>query len=112
MKAPKHLGRTGRELWDNLHRAYEWDDPAELALLDVLCVSADRIAEARDLIGKQGICVEDRWGGVKVHPAHTIEKDNSNRFLAAYRALKLDADGDDTTIPKFLGRPPGIARAN
>ena len=111
MKPPNHLGRTGRQLWQQLHQSYEWNDPAELAILDVLCVSADRIAEARALIDKEGVCIPDRWGGTKVHPAHTVEKDNSNRLFAAYRALRLDAEAE-SVLPKFTGRPPGVRHAN
>lgn len=112
MKAPKHLGRTGRQLWDQLHTSYTWEDPAELTLLDVLCVSADRIADARALIDEQGICIPDRWGGVKTHPAHAVEKDAANRFMAAYKALRLDVEQNDDSMPRFLGRPPGVRHAN
>ena len=111
MKPPNHLGTTGRKLWNNLHTSYEWNDPAELAILDVLCVSADRIAEARALIDRDGVVIPDRWGGVKSHPAHQIEKDNSNRLFAAYRALRLDAEAE-SVLPKFQGRPAGLRRAN
>ncbi len=110
-KPPKHLGTTGAALWRDLHESYEWSDPGELSILDVLCTAADRITEARELIAREGICVPAPRGGTKVHPAHTVEKDNSNRLIAAWKALRLDADAAPA-VQKFLGRPPGVNRAN
>jgi P27 family predicted phage terminase small subunit len=105
MKAPKHLQATGARLWVKIQESYEFGD-VELAVLDVLCVAADRIAEAQALIAKEGVCIPDRWGGTKVHPAHTVEKDNSARMIAAFKALRLDLPDTSTGLPQFAGRPP------
>ena len=105
---PKHLQATGARLWRQVLENYEFTD-VELPLLDVMCTSADRIAEAQAAIAKEGVCIPDRWGGTKVHPAHTVEKDASNRLIQAYKALRLDLPDTSTGLPTFTGRPPGKA---
>lgn len=105
-KAPSHLGKTGTRLWKQVLSIYTFTD-TELPILDILCTSADRISEARDLIAKEGICVQDRFGGSKQHPATLIEKDASARLIASYKALGLDRQEGGPSLPQFLGRPPG-----
>ena len=105
-KPPAHLGKTGTRLWTQVLGTYTFSD-TELPILDILCTSSDRIAEARDLIASEGICVTDRFGGSKQHPATLIEKDASARLIAAYKALGLDRQEEESSVQKFLGRPPG-----
>ena len=105
MRPPKHLKSTGTRLWKQACESYEFGD-VDIPLLEMMCVACDRIAEAQAQIAKDGVTIPDRWGGVKVHPAHQVEKDNSTRLIQAYKALRLDLPDTATGMPVFTGRPP------
>jgi len=108
-KPPSHLGKAGRALWADLSGDYEIVDADGWALLEVACVCADRLQQARDTIEAEGCFAKDRYGSPKAHPALLLEKDARNGLIAALKALDL-ADEVQNQMPKFLGRPPGVRR--
>jgi hypothetical protein len=55
------------------------------------------MAEAEDLLKKEGLTVPDRCGGSKLHTANVILKDARAHFL---QALNLDLES-----LKTIGRP-------
>jgi phage terminase small subunit len=102
-KAPKHLGKDGREFFVAIVAEYAIDDSAGLALLATAAECLDRVRAAQAAISEHGECVTDRYGQVKVNPACVLEKDSRNGFLAALRSLNLDIE----PLRDRPGRPPG-----
>ena len=111
-KAPQHLGKSGRQLWQQLHEEYELEGADLTALLEVACTCVDRLDQARQILKKEGPVAKDRYGSPKAHPALQIEKDARAGLIAAFRAMDLDPGTEQNTLPRFLGRPPGAVRAN
>lgn len=102
-KAPAHLGKHGKALWEGIVRDYAIDDSAGLTLLSTACECLDRMKEAQALVKKHGAVFEDRYGGLKSNPANKIELDSRNGMLAALRALNLDLE----PLRDGPGRPGG-----
>lgn len=90
---PKHLGTAGRQLWEDLQRAYGIADPAGLALLLSACESRDRIAAARAEIERDGLTQKDRFGALRAHPAAAIEHTARSSLIRALNALNLTPEG-------------------
>lgn len=102
LRAPRHLGKDGRDLWAALQRDYGIADSAGLTLLTTAAEALDRMRKAQKLIAQHGEVTPDRYGGLRANPAITIEKDARNGLLAAIRALNLDVEP-----LKAIGRPGG-----
>ena len=96
---PEGLHKAGQDLWRSTLE--EWDlSEAALALLQVACQQADRIAECQQIIAQDGILVTDPSGRKRAHPLLPIEKEASNVLMRAWRMLDL-TDED----PPKIGRP-------
>jgi len=65
--------------------------------------SFDRCQQARELIDRDGLVVVTADGGLKQHPAVSIERDSRLAFARLLRELDLDA-----TAPPERARPPGL----
>ncbi len=102
MKAPSHLSKKARELWREILREYEIDDPAGLAILKTAMEAWDRAREAREAIDREGPTYTDRFGCPKQHPLLTVERDSRSQFLQALKQLNLDLEP-----LRDRGRPPG-----
>jgi len=89
---PKHLSVEGRRMWSKLLDEFALDDAAGLALLQAACEARDRSQQARQMIAKDGLVLEDRFGQQKAHPACAIERDARGQMIAALRALRLDVE--------------------
>jgi len=110
LKAPRHLGPAGRELWLELQRAYGIDDAGGLELLNIAAECRDRMANAQRAITEHGELIKMASGVLKANPAINIEKDARTGLLAALRQLNLDVEP-----LKNVGRPgraQGVTRAN
>ena len=99
---PKHLSRESRAWWRSVVSDYELE-LHHLKLLQSACESLDRVAEARLLIERDGVVIEDRFGQQKPHPACDIERHNRALFARMLRELALDVEGPAETV-----RPPVI----
>jgi P27 family predicted phage terminase small subunit len=87
---PSHLTAEAKRLWAQLIAEYSIDDAAGRVLLQTALESYDRLAEARELLAREGIVVADRFGQAKAHPATAVERDARAQLLAALRALRLE----------------------
>ena len=103
-KPPRHLGKSGKQLWTALRAEYQIDDAAGIALLTAAAECLDRMRAAQQAIGEHGEIVTDRYGQVKVNPACGLEKDARNGLLQAVRALNLDIE----PLRDRVGRPGGV----
>jgi P27 family predicted phage terminase small subunit len=88
--APRHLSLEARALWARLHASFVLDDPGSHAMLRLACEAFDRAERARQLIDRDGECLKDRFGQVRVHPACAVERDARAQMLMALKALRLD----------------------
>jgi P27 family predicted phage terminase small subunit len=102
-KPPKHLGKSGKTLWEELISEYGISDAAGLALVTTAAECLDRIRAAQAAISEHGEIVKDRYGQVKLNPALVLEKDARNGLLATLKALNLDLE----PLRDGPGRPPG-----
>ena len=90
---PKDLSREARKLWARLFDAADIDPVAEI-LLDTLCRSWDRLQQARELLAKEGIVVQEKTahGGMKAraHPAVLVEHNAAATLCRCWRLLGFD----------------------
>ena len=99
--APRHLGDHGRRLWKRLVAEFDLSDAASQELLEKAAVSADRAAQAREVIAREGITVKGASGVPVRHPAVVIERDATLAIQQAFKLLQLHH------VPEGAGRRPG-----
>ena len=92
MPVPKHLSKPAKTWWRKIHKEYSITDQAGLLLLQTAPEAYDRLKEAQETIGKDGLMVKDRFGQDKSHPLLTVERDSRSQMLLALKALQLDID--------------------
>src|SRR5450759_2200735 len=88
-RSPAHLGPAGRRLWRRVHAEYRIDEGHAVELLRMACEAVDRCEQAREMVEREGLTVEGRFGGQMVHPAVTIERDSAIRASRLLRELGL-----------------------
>lgn len=93
--APRHLQQVERRLWREITGAFQFDDPASLALLRSALEAHQRARHCRISIDKQGMTIKDRFGQLRPHPLLAAERDARAAFLSAMRALNLDLGIDE-----------------
>ncbi len=97
---PKHLSRESKSWWREVVSDYDLERH-HLKLLQAAAECWDRTAEARALIQRDGVVIEDRFGQKKPHPACDIERHNRALFARMLRELALDVEE-----PAEAVRPP------
>jgi len=102
-KAPRHLSKEARSLWDRLLKEYEIEDEAGLLILQTAMEAFDRMRNAQDVIKTEGMQVTDRFEQKKAHPLTTVERDARSAMLQALKMLNLDLE----PLQDRPGRPPG-----
>ena len=101
-KAPKHL-RPATKRWFN-HVATEWTlEQHHIKLLIVAAETWDRLVQAREVIDREGLTYQNRFGEPRARPEISIERDSRLAFLRAIRELDLDVDP-----PAQPGRPRAL----
>ncbi len=88
MKPPSHLKPAGRALWTVIDAEYAHDG-REAAILAAACEAADRVAEARAAIERDGAYVPGRYG-VRAHPAIGVERDARAALVRTLAALGVE----------------------
>jgi P27 family predicted phage terminase small subunit len=102
-KAPGHLSKDAKALWQELTNEYAINDSGGLAILKTGLEAWDRAASARMQIDKEGMVLADKYEQKKAHPLLTVEKDNRAAFLNAIKMLNLDIE----PLRDKAGRPGG-----
>ncbi len=100
--APRHLSTRIARWWQSVVSSYELEDHHP-HLLTTACEFWDRKQEARKIVEKEGILLQDRFGQAREHPAVKIERDSGLMFAKLLRELALDVDA-----PGDVARPPAI----
>jgi P27 family predicted phage terminase small subunit len=101
-KAPDHLSKEAKEMWEGVLTEYKIEDVAGLKILQASLEAWDRAQASREVIDLEGMQVKDRFKQMKAHPLITVERDARSQFLQGLKALNLDLEPI-----KNIGRPPG-----
>jgi P27 family predicted phage terminase small subunit len=99
--APRHLSAAARRWWSDVAEEYELESH-HLKLLSMCAEAWDRCCQARQVLDKEGVTYEDRFGQPKARPEVAIERDSRVAFARLLRELTLDAD------PPAEVRPPRL----
>lgn len=102
-EVPAYLAQAGREFYIRVVEDFELE-PASLALLASAAKQLDRMAEAREVLTREPVVVNDRFGHPRIHPAVEIERSGAVAFARLLRELSLDLEPPADTRPP---RRPG-----
>jgi P27 family predicted phage terminase small subunit len=90
-KTPSHLSAPSRAWMATiLEQVGEAGTETDHKLLILAAEALDTAATARRLVSREGICVTDRFGAPKPHPAVAILRDARNSFSRIVAQLGLD----------------------
>jgi P27 family predicted phage terminase small subunit len=102
LKAPRHLKPATRRWWESVVSTWELAEHHR-RLLTLAGESWDRCAEAREQIARDGLTVETKAGGPRLHPCVRVETDSRLAFARLLRELDLDI-----SPPAESKRPPAL----
>lgn len=91
-RAPKNLGKAGRQFWKSVLREYEFDKSHDYELLAQSCQCLDRMQSCRDAITTDGMFQNDRYGRSVEHDGLKVERAEKKLFLSIIRELGLTLD--------------------
>ena len=100
---PANLTGPARTLWQTVARDYGIEDSAGLIILTAAAEAFARLKQAQEVVAREGLLTEDRYGIKKPHPCVAIERDARGQLLAALKQLNLDLE----PLRQSIGRPPG-----
>ena len=100
--APAHLQPLTQAWWLSVVTRWELD-PHHVRLLSLAAEAWDRKEQARELLARDGLLVDDADHGPRPHPAVKIEQDSRLAFTRLIRELDLDV-----SPPVASARPPAL----
>ena len=83
-----------------LQKTYRITDAGGKNILDVFESALMTVLECQEVIGKDGLKIEDRWGQQKPHPLLSVLRDARAQVLSSLKSLCLDLEP-----LKGVGRP-------
>ncbi len=89
IKAPKHLARATRKWFRDVVGTWGLEEH-HIRILIGACEAWDRGVQAREVIDREGLTFEDRFGAPRARPEIAVERDARIAFLRAVRELDLD----------------------
>jgi hypothetical protein len=98
---PGDLGPTGRGIWDGILAEFLFDTRSALETLFQACAAADRAAELRAVIDRDGPVIYTK-AGMRDHPA--LKHELANRAFVVRSLARLGCDLEPVGP---IGRPPG-----
>ena len=101
-RAPKHLKPGTQRWWRAVVTDWQLEEH-HIRLLTRAAETWDRGEQARELVDREGLTVQTREGGSKLHPAVRVESDCRLAFARLIRELDLDLDP-----PTEASRPPRL----
>lgn len=99
---PDYLRDDGRRLWSEVVEAYLLDSH-QVEILALAAGALDRQVEARQIVDRDGPCVEDRFGQVRTHPMVAVERDCRLAVARLVRELALEAPPSGARPPRAGG---------
>ena len=85
---PDHLSPATAAWWLTVLRDFELE-PSHVVLLTLACEALDRCRQATEILARDGLTCEASDGGIKAHPAVSIERDSRLAFARLLRQLDL-----------------------
>lgn len=95
-KPPQHLPPATAAWFASVVTDYELD-PHHIRLLTLACESWDRGQQARQVLDRDGLTYQDRFGAPRARPEIGIERDSRIAFARLVRELGLDLAGEPET---------------
>ena len=95
-KAPKALGKDGKQLWDQVCTGYEFDEIGSV-ILQRACECFENMQDAARKLKRDGLTYHDRFGAPRLHPAWRIMHESRESLLKHLRSLNVEP-GDIPTI--------------
>jgi P27 family predicted phage terminase small subunit len=89
---PTGLSPEAKAWWTRLQTEFGIEDPGGVTILSCAADALDRVRQAKAVIAKEGLVVQDRFGQQQAHPADRIERDSRAQLLACLRDLHLDVE--------------------
>ncbi len=96
---PRHLRAATKRWWNNVVAAYELDEH-HLRLLALAGSAWDRAEQAREVLDRQGVTYNDRFGQPRTRPEVAIERDSRIAFARLLRELDLDGPAPEARPPR------------
>jgi phage terminase small subunit len=100
---PAHLRPETAKWFAEVIRDFDLESH-HVRVLTLAAESWDRCAEAREVLGREGLTYLDRFGAPRGRPEIAVERDSRLAFVRCLRELALDI-----TEPE-APRPPTISR--
>jgi phage terminase small subunit len=103
-RPPASLSTPARKFWSTIRDEYDIRDSGGLAILTAAAEAFHRVTAAEEVVAREGMLVEDRYGIKKPHPCTGIARDARSQLLTALRQLNLDLE----PLQPRIGRPAGL----
>lgn len=97
-KPPKHLRPSTAKWFRSVVEEFDLE-PHHVRLLALASEAWDRCQSAREVIDKDGMTFDDRFGQPKARPEVGIERDSRIGFARLIRELALDVDAPGENRP-------------
>jgi phage terminase small subunit len=92
-RAPRDLSKAAKLRWQRMYEVSEMDEPA-VVLMDELWRCWDRVQQARGLIARDGIIVEEKTAHgdakTRMNPACQVERDALAGLTRCWKLLGFD----------------------
>ena len=98
-KVPNGLQSHGKKFFKKVLSEYVLTEGHDLERLFMGCRCLDEIAEAEEIVKKEGRFIEDRFQQKREHPAAKAIRDNKIIFCRIIRELGLDMEGTQDSRP-------------
>jgi phage terminase small subunit len=103
--APAHLSPAAKRWYKDVAALFVSFDPHEIEQLRLAAECLSRIEEARKALADHGLLIPDRYGGLRLNPAHDVLNRERRAFIQLCRELQLSED--EATAPSRPPRVPG-----
>jgi phage terminase small subunit len=103
--APAHLSPAARRWYKAVAALFVSLDPHEVEQLRLAAECLSRIEEARAALAEHGLLIRDRYGALKLNPAHDVLNRERRAFVQLCRELQLSED--EATAASRPPRVPG-----
>jgi phage terminase small subunit len=101
-KPPKHLRSATAKWFRSVIEIFDLE-AHDVRLLTLAAEAWDRGQQAREIVDREGMTFNDRFGQPKPRPEIAIERDSRTGFARLLRELSLNVGAPDDS------RPPGLA---
>jgi phage terminase small subunit len=87
---PSHITGDAAEFWKTTQTTYGISDPSGLRLLRLACEALMTAEKAREVIARDGLTFNDRFGAPRPRPEARLQSAAMVTFRGLVRELRLD----------------------